>query len=519
MRLRFSVIASLLGLVLPALAQPAAAPPQKRPNIVLIMADDMGYSDIGCFGGEVQTPNLDRLAAGGVRVTQFYNTSRCCPTRAALLTGLYSHQAGVGDMVGDFGTPGYRGFLNDSCATIAEVLRPAGYHTLMAGKWHVGGKPGHWPRDRGFERYWGLVDGGGNYWTVDPTRTLVDEETVIPHDGRSWYLTDEFADHAVKYVDEYGRKPEPFFLYLAFTAPHWPLHAPRDAIARYRGKYKIGWDALRRQRHQRMIDLGIVDAKWGLSPRGDKIPAWDELSEEKKDFFDLKMSVYAAQIDKMDQGIGRVLAKLRELGIEKDTLVMFLSDNGGCHEEIQRGQAGAEIGTRESFTSYGVNWANASNTPFRMYKHWVHEGGISTPLIAYWPGVIRGGWIDTRTVGHVIDLSATCYDAAGADYPKERNGKAITPLEGKSLLPAFKTGQRDGHDAIYWEHENSKAVRQGPWKLVSKPGGKWELYNLAADRTELKDLSEAEPVRVEEMKALWQAWAKRCGVLDKGKKK
>lgn len=485
----------------------------ERPNIIVIMADDMGFSDIGCFGSEIPTPNLDRLAAGGMRITQFYNTARCCPTRASLLTGLYSHQAGVGHMVEDKGTPGYRGFLNDSCVTIAEVLKPAGYATLMVGKWHVGGKRGHWPKDRGFERYSGLVDGGGNYFLTDPTRTFVDEETERPKGQPTQYRTDEFSDKAVKYIDEYGRQQRPFFLYLAYTAPHWPLHAPAETIAKYKGKYMQGWDKLRDQRRKRQIEMGIVEAAWGMTPRDAKAPAWEDV--KNKEDRDLRMAVYAAQIEHLDRGIGQVMEKLRELKIEQNTLVIFLADNGGCAEEVNRGEAGAAIGSKESFTSYGLPWANASNTPFRLYKHWVHEGGIASPLVAYWPAVIKPGQIVKDQAGHVIDLAATCYDLAGAAYPKEFKGKAITPIEGKSLAPIFRDGRREGHAAIYWEHEGNKAVRQGDLKLVSKGNGKWELYDLKADRTEMQDLAEKQAGKVEELKGLWRAWAERANVLKK----
>lgn len=499
----------ILMLALVAVCSRAA----ERPNIILIMADDMGFSDIGCFGSEIPTPNLDRLAAGGMRLTQFYNTARCCPTRAALLTGLYSHQAGVGHMVEDKGTPGYRGFLNESCVTIAEVLKPAGYATLMVGKWHVGGKRGHWPKDRGFERYSGLVDGGGNYFITDPTRTFVDEETERPKGQPTQYRTDEFSDKAVKYIEEYGGKERPFFLYLAYTAPHWPLHAPAETIAKHKGKYMQGWDSLRDQRHKRQIEMGIVEASWGMTARDAKAPAWEDV--KNKEDRDLRMAVYAAQIEHLDRGIGQVMEKLRELKIEQNTLVIFLADNGGCAEEVNRGEAGATIGSKESFTSYGLPWANASNTPFRLYKHWVHEGGIASPLVAYWPAVIKPGQIVKDQAGHVIDLAATCYDLAGATYPKEFKGKGITPIEGKSLAPIFREGRREGHAAIYWEHEGNKAVRQGDLKLVSKGNGKWELYDLKSDRTEMKDLAEKQAPKVEDLKGLWQAWAERANVLKK----
>ena len=481
------------------------------PNIILIMADDMGFSDIGCYGGEIATPNIDRLAAGGLRFTQFYNTARCCPTRASLLTGLYAHQAGVGHMVGNKGIPPYQGYLNEQCVTIAEALGPAGYHTLMSGKWHVGEQRPHWPCDRGFDRYYGLISGGSNYWRLDPGRRFARDNEPAKPEGDDFFMTDAFSDNAVAMLDEVGRDPKPFFLYVPYTAPHWPLHAHPEDIARYKGKYLKGWDALRQERHARMKRMGIVDKTWPLTPRDSRAPAWESVKD--REMRDLKMAVYAAQIDRMDAGLGRILKKVKELGKEENTLVLFLADNGGCAEEINRGKKGVPPGPADSFLSYGLPWANASNTPFRLYKHWVHEGGISTPLVAYWPKVIKKGGAITHEVGHLIDIMATCCDVAGAEYPKIHEGKPITPCEGKSLLPIFQAGRRQGHEAIYWEHEGNRAVRMGKWKLVSRRPGKWELYDMEADRTELEDLAARHPDAVKKMTAVYEAWAKRCGVV------
>jgi arylsulfatase A-like enzyme len=494
-----------LGALLLAAAPPQDAAKPARPNIVILLADDMGFSDLGCYGSEIATPNLDRLAAGGLRFTQFYNTARCCPTRASLLTGLYPHQAGVGHMVEGLPHPAYQGFLNDRCVTIAEALHGAGYRTMMSGKWHVGEKRPHWPVDRGFDRYFGLISGASNYFKLDKGRAMaMDGEPWNPPAGEAFYMTDGIGDHAVKFIDE--AKGKPYFLYVAFTSPHWPLHAPPGEIAKYRGKYKGGWDALRERRHKRQIELGIVDAKWPLTPRDEKAPAWTDVKDA--DERDLRMAVYAAQVDRMDQNVGKILAKLDE-----NTLVLFLADNGGCAEEIHRGQKGAEIGTAESFESYGLPWANASNTPFRLYKHWVHEGGISTPLIASWPAVIQKGGAITSQPGHLVDLMATCVDVSGAEYPKTFQGREIQPMEGKSLAPIFRTGTREGHERIFWEHEGNKAVRQGTWKLVARHKGTWELFNLEADRTEMNDLASKETERAKEMAAAWQAWADRVGVI------
>jgi arylsulfatase len=502
-------------------ARAAARPGSgKRPNIVLIMADDMGYSDIGCYGGEVHTPNLDKLAASGLRFSQFYNTARCCPTRASLLTGLYPHQAGIGHMVENRDYPAYQGYLNDRCVTIAEALRPAGYRTLMSGKWHVGEDRPHWPVDRGFDRYFGLVSGAANYFDVTQDKApgvvrkmaLDDQPYKPPKEG--FYITDAFTDHAVEFLDQYGHDDKPFFLYLAYTAPHWPLHALPTDIAKYKSKYLKGWDRLRDERYRRMVKMGLISGQWKMSPRDTETQPWAE--EKDKELMDLKMAVYAAQIERMDYGIGRVLDKIRELGAEDNTLVMFLADNGGCAEGGPRGfdnrKNGVPPGGADSFMSYGQSWANASNTPFRRYKHWVHEGGIATPFIAYWPRVIRNGGAITRDVGHLIDVMATCLDVAGAEYPPDYRGRTLTPLEGKSLFPVFEGKGRRGHDALFWEHEGNRAVRQDKWKLVAAYGSPWELYDLEADRTELGNLAAEHPEKVNELKALYEGWATRCGV-------
>jgi arylsulfatase len=469
----------------------------RRPNIILIMADDMGFSDIGSFGSEINTPNLDRLAQSGVRFTQFCNTARCCPSRAALLTGLFSHQAGIG-------------FLNDQCVTIAEAIRPAGYHALMVGKWHVGEKHPHWPVDRGFERYFGLIAGADNYFRPERQMAL-ENEPWRPDPNSGFYMTDAFGDRAVKLIGEYAPKPDPYFLYVAFTAPHWPLHAWPDDIAKYRGKYRKGWDALRQERHERQIAAKIVDRKWGITPRDSQVPAWDTVAN--KDEWDLRMAVYAAQIDRLDQNIGRILDKVRETGQEENTLIMFLADNGGCAEENIKGEQPVPPGPANSFTSYRRPWANASNTPFRLYKHWVHEGGISTPFIASWPAVIKERNSLHQERAHIIDLMATTLDAAGGTYPSMYQGRQIHPLEGKSLVPAFKGKRRELHDAIYWEHEGNKAISRGQWKLVSRYPDRWQLFDLQEDRTEMKDLAADRPALVKELGAQWQTWADRSNVV------
>jgi arylsulfatase A-like enzyme len=494
-----------------ALAAPLAdAQPRKKPNIILIMADDMGFSDLGCYGSEIATPNIDRLAKNGVRFTQFYNTARCCPTRAALLTGLYNHQAGIGHMVNDRGRDGYRGYLNNKCVTIAEAIRPAGYTPLMVGKWHVGENKPHWPLDRGFERYFGLISGASNYWRLDGNRQMaVDDKRYVP-DSPKFYMTDAFSENAVKFVDEYGRKPNPYFLYLAYTSPHWPLHAWPEDIAKYRGKYLKGWDRLRQERHERQLGMGLVDKNWPMTQRDPKVPSWDEVSN--KDEWDLRMAVYAAQIDRMDQGIGRVLDKVKQLGQEQDTLVMFICDNGGCAEENIGGEKPGAPGPADSFTSYRTPWANASNTPFRLYKHWVHEGGIASPLVAHWPAAItRKNQFVTRP-SHLIDMMATCMDVSGGAYPTAHKGQPVLPMEGESIMKAVN-GQKQRSKPLYWEHEGNRAARDGDWKLVSRYPGDWELFNLNSDRTETNNLAGKDPSRVQKMSNMYDAWARRCGVV------
>ena len=492
-----------------ALAAPLAsflAAQPRRPNILLIVADDLGVSDIGCYGSEIDTPNLNHLAEHGVRFTHFRNTARCCPSRSSLLTGLYPHQTGIGHMVQDLRRPGYQGYLNDRCSTIAEVLRPAGYRTLMAGKWHVGEYRPHWPTDRGFDNYFGLISGACNYFRLDKGRQMaLDDQPWPPPTDGSFFMTDAITDRAVAYLEKYGRGPQPFFLYTAFTAPHWPLHAHPEDIAKYEGKYMKGWDVLRQERHVRMIEMGIVSKRWPLTPRDSAAPPWQTVTDRKA--WDRKMAVYAAQIDRMDRGIGRILRKLRETGAEDNTLVIFLADNGGCAEEIDRGEPGVPPGLPDSFLSYGVSWANVSNTPFRLYKHWVHEGGVATPLIVRWPSEIKRKNTITHEAGHLIDIMPTCVDVSGARYPSA----PIQPMEGKSLLPVLH-GKALGDRKIYWEHEGNRAALDGRWKLVSRYPGKWELYDLEADRTEMNDLAAGMPDKSSRLLSDYNSWAQRCGV-------
>jgi arylsulfatase len=509
----------------------AAAPPQ--PNILVILVDDMGFSDIGCYGSEIPTPNLDRLASNGLRFTQFYNTGRCCPTRASVLTGLYPHEAGVGHMTEDDGVPGYRGRLNDRCVTIAEVLRGAGYFTAMSGKWHVGQNHGVVPWERGFERSLNSPAGGFYYPEGKQGRIFLNGQALAddaPELPKNWYTTDLWTDYGIKFVDEARAAQKPFFLYLAYNAPHFPLQAPPDEIAKFRGKYKSGWDKLREQRHARQKELGVVDKAWPLSPRPPLVRAWDKLNDQEKDRFGHIMAIYAACVAHMDTAVGRVVAALKQRGVLDNTLILFMSDNGGNAESGPEGRLeGDSPGAAGSTVFCGQSWATLENTPFRRYKHYNHEGGIATPLVVHWPAGFAARGELRQQPGHLVDIMATCVDVAGAKYPVEFQGRTILPMEGRSLVPAFadKAVERD---ALFWEHEGNAAIRVGDWKLVRfGRNGPWELYNLKADRTELHDLAADEPERAKELAAKWDAWAGRTNVkpypapaqggAKKGKKK
>lgn len=525
------ILTHLSALLLAPLAGLAAAAPKSasKPNIVIILVDDMGYSDIGCYGSEIPTPNLDKLAAAGLRFTQFYNTGRCCPTRASLLTGLYPHQAGVGHMTQDQGETGYRGCLNDRCVTIAEALRPAGYFTAMSGKWHVGQEHGVAPWTRGFDRSLNAA-AGGFYFPDSPRADLFLNGAHVGRRGggvpEDWYSTDLWTDFGIKFIDEALAAKKPFLLYLAHNAPHFPLQAPQAEIAKWRGKYKMGWDQLREQRHAKQIELRIADKAWPLSPRPDAVKAWDMLAPAEQEHFDHIMAIYAAVVEHMDRSVGRLVEALKQRGVLDNTLIMFLSDNGGNAESGPNGKLdGNPPGSAKSDVFEGQSWATLSNTPFRRHKHFNHEGGIATPLIVHWPAHIKSAGELRNQPGHLVDLMATCVDVAGAKYPAEFNGKPIQPMEGKSLVPAFDHKPLE-RDALYWEHEGNAAVRVGDWKLVRfGRNGAWELYNLKTDRTELHDLASAQPGRVKELLATWETWAVRANVKPypdtgaKGKKK
>ena len=529
-----------------------AADPPKKPNVVVILTDDMGFSDLGCYGGEIATPNLDKLAENGVRFTQFYNTARCCPTRASLLTGLYPHQAGVGHMMDDKGKPGYTGNLNAECRTIAEQLKPAGYRSYAVGKWHVtrhaaaDGPKHNWPLARGFDRYYGTIHGAGSYF--DPSSLVRDNTMISPfadkeYAPQTYYYTDAIADHAVKFVGDHakGHADKPFFLYVAFTAAHWPMHALPEDIKKYEGKYAGGYEPIRKARFEKAAKLGLIDPKQPMAPG----PDWDAVKDKKWEA--AGMEVYAAMVDRMDQGVGKLVKELERTGQLDNTLILYMQDNGGCaelqgrtgnanHPNIERPEKptlpamkaedfitagsvpkqtrdgypvrmGPKVmpGPADTYVAYGKGWATVSNTPLREYKHWVHEGGISTPLIAHWPKGIAAKGELRKQPGHLIDVAATCVDLAGATYPKD-----APPLEGKSLRPAFDNKPLDRD--LFWEHEGNRAVRAGDWKLVAKHNQPWELYDVGKDRVEATDLAAKEPAKVKELVAKYEAYAKRAKV-------
>ncbi len=505
----------------------------EKPNIVLIMADDMGFSDLGCYGSEIPTPHLDGLAANGLRFTQFYNSARCSPTRAALLTGLHPHQAGMGRLAEESigvktqGPAAYLGHLNDRSVTLAEVLRPAGYKTYLAGKWHLGQRDeSKWPLQRGFDRFYGILSGASSYLKPAGERglTLDNQQLPAPSDP-DYYTTDAFTDFAIKTVTEH-QGDAPFFLYLSFTAPHWPLHARDEDIKKFVGKYRSGWDKTRADRHAKMIAQGIVKKEWPLSERDAKARAWESLSEQEKIDLDYRMAVYAAQVHRMDWNIGRLVDTLKERGELDNTLLVFLSDNGGCAEPYTDlgGHAQSKINDpgNSSSVSYGTGWANASNTPFRKFKSTLLEGGISTPLIIHWPASLKAkpGSLDP-TPGYITDIMPTAVEVSGASYPIDFKGQKITPLEGVSLAGRI-AGSTDAPAprTFCWEQYGYKAVREGTLKAVFNPknthdktgSGEWELYDLSNDRTEITNLAAGRPEDLKALVAKWDAWADRCQV-------
>ena len=559
---RFLVLAlAFLATAIPSSFAAAQRPP--RPNIILIMSDDMGYSDLGCYGGEIPTPNLDALAMGGLRYTHFYNTGRCCPTRASLLTGLYAHQAGVGRMTSDDKLPGYRGDLSFNAVTIAEALKPAGYSTYMSGKWHVTNKltqdlsKHNWPRQRGFDRFYGTIIGAGSFfdpWTLTRDNTQITPENDPLYSPKVYHYTDAIADNASMFIKDHANNAEakglnkPFFMYVAFTSPHWPLHALPEDIEKFKGKFGKGYEHYRKARFERMKELGLIKDNWQLS---ETVGDWSDVKPELVEWEERCMEVYAAMILQMDRGIGQIVQSLKDTGQYENTLILYLHDNGGCHEGMGRrarknreglkerepygkdelqtkmipdhSRVGKPViqgthvmpGPSETYHAYGWNWANVSNTPFRYHKSMNHEGGISTPLIAHWPkGITKHGELRER-VGHLIDLMPTFIEVSGATYPETLNGHDIQPMEGKSLVASF-TQDEQVDRILMWEHYGKAAIREGKWKLVrlgmNKP---WELYDMDKDRSELNDLAEQMPEKAKELSEKWDAEAKRTKILPR----
>ena len=493
----------------------------KRPNIIVILADDMGYSDIGCYGGEINTPNIDSLARNGLRWTQFYNNARSCPSRAVLMTGLYPHEAGMGWMAAaDITSPEYQGHLNNNCVTIAEALGSQGYGTYMSGKWHLctdrmckGDNKTDWPLQRGFDRFYGIVEGASNYFNT----IMTNDNERVRKNGDGFYITTSLADSASTFITRHDYGKEPLFLYMAFNAPHWPLHALDNDIDKYRDTYKAGWDILRKERFERQIAMGIFPDGTVMSDRDSEVPSWDSLTEEQKADFSRRMAIYAAQVDAMDQGVGKIVKALKDKGQFDNTLIMFMSDNGACAEHVSSGKTKELTGKDGSYESYRRNWANLSSTPYKEYKHYTYEGGIASPLIVSWPAGIdkkfNGSWV--REYGYFADIMATCLDVAEAKYPKTFNGNDIHPLEGISLVPNF-SGDNTGRGMTFWEHEVNIAARDGKWKMVVKniEGKQWDishpcLYDMEKDPTELNDLSSKYTERVKSMLAAWKEWAER----------
>jgi arylsulfatase len=532
----------------------------ERPNIVLILADDLGYSDIGCYGGEVQTPNLDYLAANGLRFRRFYNTSRCCPTRASLLTGLYNQQAGIGEMTTARSEPGYRGYITENTVTLAEVLKDAGYHTAMSGKWHVSNtveqpspeaqqkwlnhQASHpyfspveqYPVNRGFERYYGNIFGVVDYF--DPF-SLVNGTTPVGKVPEGYYHTDAINDTAVSYIRTLSKEEKPFFLYVAQTAPHWPLQALPEDIKKYEHTYEAGWDAIREARYKKMVAQGLINpATTPLSPRINKALSWEQNPDKEWDA--RAMAVHAAMIDRMDQGIGRIIQALREAGKLDNTIIVFLSDNGASPENCMRygpgfdrpGQTrdGKEIhypvkkdvlpGPQTTFASIGERWANVANTPYQYAKAQSYEGGVRTPMIVYWPKGLKAKGGFTDHMGHVMDFMPTFLQVAKAHYPETYKGHNITPYTGISLLPTFEGKERQEHDVLYNEHFNARYVREGEWKLVSLAGDTtWRLYRINQDETELNNVAAQYPAIVSRMATQWRQWANTYNVFPKPGKK
>ncbi len=521
----------------------------ERPNVIAIMADDMGFSDAGCYGGDINTPNIDRLAEGGLRFRQFYNCARCCPTRASLMTGQYQQKVNMGDNGNTLGRNGI---------TLAEGLKQAGYDTAMLGKWHLSkteslpnrknhlawlnhqydprvpfAPPDSYPVNRGFDSHYGVIWGVVDYF--DPFSLVEGTEPVkeVPDD---YYLTKELNTRAVKKVQEFSKSEKPFFMYLAHTASHWPLHALDEDIAKYKNKFLDGWDAMRARRFARQVELGLFDEDEVTLPEvQDGDADWENLTDDEKEFMADKMAAHTAMIDRMDQGIGILLDELETTGQLDDTLILFMSDNGSSPEqpkvwgpgfdrpsETRYGEkidykAKEDIGSETTFLGIGPAWASATNTPFRYWKAQQYEGGAHTPCIVHWPnGLETDAGSFTDQTGHVMDILPTCLELAGAAYPEGYKGHKITPLDGKSLLPILKDEQREGHEELFFEHVGGKAMIKGDWKIVDLRGSNssWYLYNLAEDPTETNNLAQKNSDKLEAMVQAWKEWGRVMGLND-----
>ncbi|MEM1221665.1 MAG: arylsulfatase [Verrucomicrobiota bacterium] len=460
-----------------------AAQADNRPNILLIMVDDLGYADFGCYGGEIKTPHIDQLAAEGLRFTQFYNTAKCHSSRVSLLTGLYCEQAGSRDL--------------DRATTIAKVAGSVGYTTSMSGKWHLNKNP----LDFGFERYWGHLSGAADFFVGNDTFRYGRE--VWDGFDEDFYATDAMVDFSFEFLDESIASGKPFLHYIAFNAPHYPLQAKKQDILKYMGRYDSGWEVIREERFAKQKAIGLIPEEMSLPPMPDHVPAWESLSDEQREFESFRMAVYAAMVDSLDQNIGRLVSYLKEQGVYENTLIMLLSDNGACpFDRTKRMEHAAWEG--QSHLCYSASWATVGNTPFKHYKQTQHEGGISTPFIAHWPlGIQQPGSYETEP-SHLIDVMATVLELSGASYPKDDK---IEPLQGKTLVPFFKGETRESHEELFFEFGGSRAFRQGDWKIVSLYGHKWELYNLEEDRAEQVDLATEHPERVASMSARWHEMA------------
>ncbi len=482
------------------------------------MADDMGFSDLGCYGSEIATPHLDRLAKGGMQFTQFYNTGRCCPSRASLMTGIYAHRLGMGWMnAKNLGREGYTGRLSDKAFTMAEGLRQTGYATYMVGKWHLtptnavvaGEMDGSWPVQRGFEEYYGTLEGAKDYFK--PSFLYRNQHPIKA--GENYFYTQAVSDAAVTFIRTHSKK-KPFFLYAAYYAPHFPLHAPDSTIAKYRGQYLEGWSSIRDQRFARQKKLGLFDENTRLSEGDQNLLDWDELSTEQKDELDLRMAIYAAQVEELDKGVGRLLNALKESGQFENTLIVFLSDNGAVGGSVFGKGKRKNLNRSGPYTSYGKGWGYVSNTPYRKYKSFNHEGGIIAPLIVYNRDKVKAGSINRQPV-HIIDLMPTFLDLAKATLPSKRNDATVMAVEGQSLLPTFINPENTLDErSLFWEHEGRRAIRQKNWKLVSAGIGlAWELYDLSQDPTERRDLSAQHPEKTQELENTWISWAEQHQVL------